>query len=254
MCSLLARMAGLNEIELEEIVTTDAPVKSLKDWIPCESFEKRSLVGRYVRIEPLDGARHAASLFTASSGSGTDKVWEFLDEPYRDLAGCLQWCADRQDKTDPLFFALVDADSGEVRGRAALMRIDEGNGVVEVGHILFGEGLRQTRGATEVIYLLARHVFEEKGYRRFEWKCDARNAASRRAALRFGFSYEGLFRQHMVRKGRNRDTVWFSMLDGEWPERKFAFEQWLAAENFSPEGRQLRPLSAFMSGLPSRTG
>ena len=234
-------------------MATDNSAKSLKDWMTRDSFKRENLIGRYVQIEPLDGERHAQSLFAATSGPDRENVWEFLDEPYRDMAGCLTWCVDRQTKSDPMFFALIDAESGEARGRAALMRIDEANGAVEVGHILFGDGLRQTRGATEAIYLFARHVFEDKGYRRFEWKCDARNAASRRAALRFGFSYEGLFRQHMVRKGRNRDTVWFSMLDGEWPDRKSAFERWLAVENFGSDGRQLRPLSAFMSGLPSRT-
>jgi len=144
---------------------------------------------------------------------------------------------------DPLFYAIVDRRSAFAAGRAALMRIDPRNRVIEVGNIMYSPALQRTRGATEAMYLLARYIFEDLGYRRYEWKCNALNEPSRRAALRLGFSFEGIFRQHMIVKGRNRDTAWFSMLDSEWPARKREFERWLDESNFDSASVQKTPLN-----------
>ncbi len=228
-------------------MATDGFPRSLENWTPCPPLQRERLDGRFVCIEPLDEERHARSLFTATVGEGTESFWEYLWEgPYTDLNGCKQWVRERQNDPQTLFFAVVDKQTGEARGRLALMRIEPAHGVAEVGHVQFGLGLRKTPGATESLRLLARYVFEDKGYRRFEWKCDARNIPSRQAALRFGFSFEGIFRQHMVYKSRNRDTAWFSIIDSEWPERRAAFDRWLAPENFDVKGRQCQPLSHFM--------
>ena len=144
---------------------------------------------------------------------------------------------------DSLFFAIVDNADGRAKGRAAFMRIEPMDRCLEVGHIVYGPALQRTPYATEAMYLMARYVFEELGYRRYEWKCDVRNEASRRAALRLGFTFEGIFRQHMIVKGHNRDTAWFSMLDSEWPNRKRNFERWLSPANFDEAGHQRISLS-----------
>ncbi len=144
---------------------------------------------------------------------------------------------------DAVFFAIVDASSNRAMGYASYMRIDPPNRVIEVGNVLFTPGLQGTTGATEAMYLMARHVFDDLGYRRYEWKCNALNEPSRRAAVRFGFTYEGVFRQHMIIKGANRDTAWYAMLDSEWPDRKRAFEEWLSPSNFDAAGRQKRTLA-----------
>lgn len=145
---------------------------------------------------------------------------------------------------DPLFFTILDNSSGNPVGYASYMRIEPTHRSIEVGSILFTPALQRTPGATEAMYLMARHVFDDLGYRRYEWKCNALNEPSRRAALRLGFSFEGIFRQHMIIKGRNRDTAWYSMLDSEWPARKRNFEQWLAASNFDLQGRQKKSLAS----------
>jgi RimJ/RimL family protein N-acetyltransferase len=156
---------------------------------------------------------------------------------------------ERASSRDPLFYAVVDRETGSARGMASLMRIDPENGVIETGHIWFAPVLQRTRQATEAIFLLARYSFDDLGYRRFEWKCDSLNQRSRRAAERFGFVFEGVFRQHMVIKGRNRDTAWFSMLDGEWPPVRAGFKAWLAAGNFDGEGRQRRSLGEIRDAI-----
>ena len=150
---------------------------------------------------------------------------------------------------DPLFFAILDKATGEVLGSAALMRIVPAHGVIEVGTIGYSPRLKRTRIATDAMYLMARHVFEDLGYRRYEWKCDRTNEPSQRAALRLGFTFEGIFRQHMMIAGKNRDTAWFAMLDTEWPEKKAALQRWLDPENFDAEGRQKRSLEAIRDGL-----
>jgi len=200
------------------------------------------LEGRYVRLEPL-GPEHAADLWAASNDAGAAERYRYLFSPapaslaeqegriHRSLA-----------EDDPLAFAVVDRVSGRAGGQQSLMRIVPEHGVIEVGAVYWGPGIARTRLATEALYLFARHVFDDLGYRRFEWKCNALNAPSRRAAERFGFSFEGIFRQHMIVKGESRDTAWFAMLDGEWPDRKAGFERWLAEANFDADGRQLTPL------------
>jgi RimJ/RimL family protein N-acetyltransferase len=148
-----------------------------------------------------------------------------------------------QQAENAVLFALVPADTGRAAGWASYMRIKPAHGVIEVGNVLFSPALQRTRASTEAMYLMARHVFEDLGYRRYEWKCNAKNEPSRRAALRLGFTFEGIFRQHMVTKDRNRDTAWFSMLDHEWPARKRAFEAWLDPANFDDQGKQRKSLT-----------
>jgi RimJ/RimL family protein N-acetyltransferase len=204
----------------------------------CEAME-----GRFARLEPLDEARHGASLWQAVNGA--DAIWTYLAYgPWRDEASFRAWLQERQALTDPLYFAVVEKASGKAQGCVTLMRFDQPNGVIETGHIFFAPSMQRTPTASEAIYLLARHVFDDLGYRRFEWKCDEGNRRSRHAALRFGFAFEGVFRQHMIVKGHNRDTAWFSMLDSEWPKRKAAFEAWLAPGNFDGSGYQRQSLSA----------
>lgn len=219
----------------------------LAGWGPRPRPERRVLEGRDVRLEPLDPARHGDDLFEAGSGPEADALWRYLFEaPFPDRASFQGWLDKAASTDDPLFFAAVDPKTGGAEGRLSFMRIDPSHGVIETGSILFGPRMARTRAATEAIYLQARHAFEDLGYRRFEWKCDNRNEPSKRAALRFGFTFEGVFRQHMVVKGENRDTAWYAMLDHEWPARKAAFERWLDPANFCA-GRQRLRLSALMA-------
>lgn len=208
-------------------------------------------VGQTVVVAPLDARRHAGDLWAAFAGH--DSLWDYMSYgPFADEKAFALWLGGREELSDPFYFTVIDRGTGRAVGLVTLMEIRPAHGVVEVGHIVFSPALQRTRAATEAIFLLGRHVFEDLGYRRFEWKCNALNAASRRAALRFGFSFEGVFRQHMIVKGRNRDTAWFSMLDSEWPVRKRAFEAWLAPENFDAGGRQRVSLSAYNAlTLPS---
>jgi RimJ/RimL family protein N-acetyltransferase len=202
------------------------------------------LQGRLVSVIPLDPAVHGGSLWELLRDPQNDSLWEFLsDGPYRERAAFDAALAAKAASADPLYFAIVERHSGRASGYASYLRIEPAHRVIEVGSILFTPALQRTEGATEAMYLMARHAFEDLGYRRYEWKCDARNEPSRRAALRFGFTFEGLFRQHMIIKGRNRDTAWFSMLDSEWPDRKARFEKWLAPSNFDENGRQIRRLN-----------
>jgi RimJ/RimL family protein N-acetyltransferase len=206
------------------------------------------LQGSYVRLEPLDAKRHAESLFALSHSRPEDAaLWTYMAYgPFPDPGAFEAWAEDRARSTDPLFFAIVDEASGEASGMASWLNIVPANGTIEVGHIWFSPPLQKTRTATEAIFLMIRHAFEDLGYRRVEWKCDSLNEASRRAAVRFGFSYEGTFRQHMVVKGRNRDTAWFAMVDHEWPQVRKAFERWLSPKNFDAAGRQRTSLAGLM--------
>jgi RimJ/RimL family protein N-acetyltransferase len=204
------------------------------------------LSGVEVRLEPVDAAAHADSLYRRSHARPEDAVlWTYLAYgPFADQGAFAAWLEERARSQDPLFFALVEQASGAAAGMASYLNVVPANGSIEIGHIWFAPALQRTRAATEAIYLLARHAFEELGYRRLEWKCDALNHGSMRAARRFGFSYEGTFRQHMIVKGRNRDTAWFALLDRDWPAQRAAFERWLAPENFDEGGRQRVALSA----------
>jgi RimJ/RimL family protein N-acetyltransferase len=204
------------------------------------------LQGRFGRIEKLAPA-HTAALWDAVKGR--DQIWTYMPSygPFSDAAAFSQWVPARAALDDPYSYAIIDA-SGRAVGVFALMAIRPEHRVIEVGHVVYSPALQRTPLATEAQYLLARYAFETLGYRRYEWKSDSLNAASRRAALRFGFTFEGILRQHMIAKGRNRDTAWFSMLDSAWPARKASFERWLAPENFSADGRQLASLSAMNDG------
>ena len=199
---------------------------------------KLTIEGHYVSLYPLDPEVHGDSLWDEVQGH--DELWQYLfDGPFDNRAAFQTSLAKKASTADPLFFAIVDGASGKATGLASLMRIEPVHRCIEVGSIVYSPALQRTRGATEAMYLLARHVFEDLGYRRYEWKCNALNEPSRRAALRLGFQFEGIFRQHMIVKGRSRDTAWFSMLDGEWPARKERFERWLQPSNFDSEGKQL---------------
>ena len=214
------------------------------DWKPVSAPQPITLQGRTVILEPLDASRHSASIWQAIHGH--DELWQWLHEgPYADEAAFRSSVAERQSKPDFVFLAIVPKSTGQAAGWASYMRMDPANGVVEVGSLLFSPLLQRTTAATEAMYLMARHVFEDLGYRRYEWKCNAENEPSRRAAQRLGFTFEGLFRQHQVVKGRNRDTAWFSILDHEWPARKRAFEAWLDPANFDAQGNQISPLESY---------
>jgi RimJ/RimL family protein N-acetyltransferase len=200
---------------------------------PAARLARVTLAGSHVLLAPLDPAAHEGDLWAAACDPAHDSLWEYLfDGPYRARPAFRESLERKAASEDPLFFAILDRRTQRAVGYASYMRIEPAHRVIEVGSILYAPALQRTTGATEAMYLMARHVFEDLGYRRYEWKCDARNQPSRRAALRLGFTFEGVFRQHMIVKGRNRDTAWFSMLDGEWPERKAAFERWLDPANF----------------------
>jgi RimJ/RimL family protein N-acetyltransferase len=221
--------------------------RDLSRWTACPRPTAVALEGRWCRLERLDPARHADSLYEASVVPGADERFRYLFEPaHTDRAAFDGWLQ-RALGEDPRFYVVVDPATGRAEGRQALMRITPEHGVIEIGSILWGPRMARTRVATEALYLFARHVFDDLGYRRFEWKCDAANEPSRRAALRFGFTFEGIFRQHMVVKGKNRDTAWYSIIDGEWPARKAAFERWLDPANFDAQGRQKTSLSGLRS-------
>lgn len=210
----------------------------LQPQLPRPRPTRTALVGRYARLEPLLAA-HTQGLYEASSGAGAAQRFAYLaDEAPRDLEDMRAWISKYLATEDPLFFAVIDRASGRAAGRQALMRITPEHGVIEVGHILWGPAIARTRVATEALYLTARSVFNDLGYRRFEWKCDDRNEPSKAAARRFGFMFEGLFRQHQWVKGANRDTAWFAMLDSEWAALKVQYELWLDPANFDPAGRQ----------------
>jgi RimJ/RimL family protein N-acetyltransferase len=213
-------------------------------WTPARAPARIALNGDLVRLEVLDPDRHAESLYTSSHTPGAERLWEHL--PYGPFAGqdeFIAWLNECASSADPLFFAVVDWKSMRALGMASFLRIVPQHGVIEIGHIWFAPVLQRTRQATEAIFLLASEAFDNLGYRRLEWKCDSLNIPSRRAADRFGFTFEGIFRQHMIVKGRNRDSAWFSMTDGEWTLRRAAFKAWLAPENFDDQGRQRKSLS-----------
>lgn len=222
----------------------------LSGWSGAEEPQRIVLDGRYTRLEPLDIARHEDDLFAASSAPGAEDRFRYLFERApRDRDTFHGWMEKTCASADPLAFAVVDKRTGRAGGRQALMRIVPAHGVIEVGSILWGPAIARTRIATEALYLFAEYVFERLGYRRLEWKCNALNAASRRAALRFGFQYEGIFRQHMVVKGQSRDTAWFAMTDADWPSCKTAYLTWLDPDNFDSSGFQKSKLSATMSTI-----
>lgn len=200
------------------------------------------LAGHYGSVEKLDPLKHGSDLWMAFKGY--PEIWDYMSSgPFADAKVFDEWLTDRAASGDPYFYAILDKD-GHALGMAALMRITPEMGVIEVGNIAYSPALMRTQLATEAQYLLAAYAFDTLHYRRYEWKCNALNLASRRAAERYGFTFEGIFRQHMVVKGKNRDTAWFSITDAEWPARKAAFERWLDPQNFDHEGRQKTRLNA----------
>jgi RimJ/RimL family protein N-acetyltransferase len=218
----------------------DLPVGfAVPNWSARPAPPRTSMVGRWCRVEPVDVARHAAELYDAAMDDPAGRNWTYLSSEMPESAEAYAaWLAKMSAGDDPMFHAIVDAKSGKAVGIAAYLRIEPAHGVIEVGHINFSPRLQRTIAATESMALMMRRVFDELGYRRYEWKCDALNAASRAAAERLGFRYEGTFRQALVYKNRNRDSAWYSITDREWPEVKAAFERWLDPANFDEQGKQ----------------
>ena len=199
-------------------------------------------------LEPLDADRHGDDLFAAAEGA--DESWYYLPYgPFGSRDDFLRWLRAHASTADPMAFAIVDRASGRALGITTLMSMVPEHGVIEIGHIWLSPALQRTRQATEALFVQARYAFDVLGNRRLEWKCDVANGPSRRAAERFGFVFEGVFRQHRIVKGRNRDTAWYSILDGEWPSRRAAFEAWLSPSNFDASGRQKRSLAEIREGI-----
>jgi RimJ/RimL family protein N-acetyltransferase len=218
----------------------------LANWTPRPRPERKVLEGRYARLEPLDAERHGDGLYEASSVSDIGGRFRWLpDNPPRTRAEFQPWLDKAAASPDPLFFTVIDKASGRVGGRQTLMRIDPTYGVIEIGNIYWGPLISRKPAATEAQYLFTAYAFDDLGYRRYEWKCNNRNEPSKRAAERFGFRFEGVFRQHMIVKGENRDTAWYSIIDAEWPALKRAYQGWLDPSNFDSEGRQKRRLEDF---------
>ena len=218
----------------------------LKNWTARPRPERIPLDGRFCRLEPLNAAKHGDELFDAATASDAGDRFRWLPElPPANRDAFEPWLQTAEKSEDPLYFATIDKSTGKVEGRQTLMRIDEANGVIETGHIFWGGRISQTPVTTEAFYLFAKYIFDDLGYRRFEWKCNNLNEPSKRAAERFGMTAEGVFRQAAVIKGENRDTAWFSILDKEWPAMKSAFEHWLAPANFDSQGKQIKRLNDF---------
>ena len=235
----------------------ELPLGAAVDWTPARRPSRTPLRGAHVELRPVDAGADAEALYAVSHPpAGDPAIWTYLPYgPYEDPAHMRELLEWAEASDEPLFFALVKLPDGEPTGLASYLNISAEHGVIEIGHIWFGVPLRRTTAATEAIYLLARRAFDELGYRRLEWRCNALNGASRRAAERFGFTFEGVIRQHMVVKGQNRDTAWYGMTGEEWPAIRGGFERWLAPENFMGDGRQkssLRELIGESRGTPLR--
>lgn len=215
----------------------------LADWRSPPRPARAPMIGGTVRLEPIDADKHAADLHEAFAADGDGRTWTYMPYgPFVSADAYAAWMRASASGDDPLFFALIDATSGKPLGVASYLRIDPAVGAIEVGHIAFSPRLRRARAATEAMYLMMANAFR-LGYRRYEWKCDALNEPSRRAAQRLGFSYEGVFRQATVYKSRNRDTAWFAITDGDWEKLRGAFAAWLDPANFDAGGKQRRRLS-----------
>ncbi|WP_152680391.1 GNAT family N-acetyltransferase [Chromobacterium subtsugae] len=209
---------------------------------------RRTLAGACCRVEPLDAAKHGGQLFDALHQMPGGANWTYLGHgPFLVFEDWLAWLGDNVERDDPQFYAIVDQADSVAVGLASYLRIAPADGCIEVGFLNFSPRLQRSRQATEAMYLMMREAFA-LGYRRYEWKCDAQNEPSIQAALRLGFTFEGLFRQARTNKGRNRDTAWFSILDHEWPARRQALERWLAADNFDEQGRQRQSLADIAAG------
>jgi len=222
-------------------------------WTPPPRPSREPMAGRYCRVEPLDVDRHAAGLHTANALDVDGRNWTYLPYgPFDALESYATWVESVAGHDDPQFWAIVDLETDSPVGVASYLRVDPASGSIEVGHINYSPLLQRRPGATEAMYLMMRRIFE-LGYRRYEWKCDCLNAASRAAAQRLGFSYEGLFRQARVAKGRNRDTAWFAAIDSEWPALDRAFRRWLDPTNFDERGHQRTSLRELTRPILVRT-
>jgi RimJ/RimL family protein N-acetyltransferase len=230
----------------------ELPLGAELDWTPVERPRRMPLRGSHVLLRPVNAAADAEPLYAVSHlPAGDPAIWTYLpDGPYEGPGQLREMLAWAESSEDPLYFTLAGLPDERPLGLASYLRITPEFGVIEIGHIWFGVPLQRTTAATEAIYLLARHAFEDLGYRRLEWKCNALNAASRSAAERFGFSFEGVFRNHQVIKGRNRDTAWYAITDADWPVIGSAFRAWLSPDNFDDEGVQLRRLGELMVKAP----
>ncbi len=223
-------------------------------WQPPPRPSRAPIAGRYCRLEPADAGRHAADLHAANALDVDGGMWTYL--PYGPFPGAeayRNWLQSVAVGDDPLFYAVIDLATGKATGLASYLRIDPGSGVIEVGHLAFSPLLQRTPAATEAMFLMMRWAFES-GYRRYEWKCNALNAPSRRAAMRLGFSYEGVFRQATITKGRNRDTAWYAAIDSEWPALEAAYRSWLAPANFDAGGRQRASLASLTAPIVTARG
>jgi RimJ/RimL family protein N-acetyltransferase len=224
----------------------EQPLGELISWTPAPRPDRKPLRGAHVLLRPIEPETDAEPLYAVSHPpAGDPAIWTYLfDGPYASVPEFRAVLESAAVSEDPLRYTLVPVGAGRPEGMASYLRITPEHGVIEIGNIWFGTPMQRTTAATEAIFLLARHAFDGLGYRRLEWKCNALNAPSRRAAERFGFRFEGVFEQHMVVKGRNRDTAWYAITDKRWPEVRTAFEAWLDPSNFDAQGRQLRPLAA----------
>lgn len=220
---------------------------TLLDWKPVPAPPRAPIDGRYVDLQPLDVARHGDDLWHALLGPESDPaLWDYLPYgPFAERSAFDSWLRDKQSGSDPLFFTVIDKATERAVGLLSFLRIAAADGCIEIGHIAFGRAMQRSPASTEAIWLLMRLAMDGLGNRRLEWKCNARNARSRRAAERLGFTQEGLFRQHAVIKGQNRDTAWFSIIDSEWPPLRDAFVRWLSPDNFDEQGKQRQRLEAF---------
>lgn len=222
--------------------------EALPGWVSPPRPERVTLTGRVCRIEPLDPAIHADDLFDAYLVAPDGRDWTYLPtERFTDRDAYRAHAAAAAATEDPMHVAIVDLATGKAVATASLLRIDPANGSIEVGWIAYSPLIQRTPMGTEAMYLMMKYCMDDLGYRRYEWKCNALNAPSCAAALRYGFTFEGIFRQAAVVKQRNRDTAWYSILDSEWPAVRAAFEHWLAPSNFTPDGQQIAPLSSFRS-------
>lgn len=224
-------------------MSTDQPIGALVDTKPAALPVPGPFAGRHARVEKLDPAHHGADLWRALRDD--EALWTYMGYgPFAGETAFMAWLAERAALSDPYSYAVVELATGKAVGIVTLMEIRPAMRVIEMGNIVYSGALKRSCAGTEVQYLMARHVFEALGYRRYEWKCNALNAPSMRAALRYGFRPEGIFRQHMIVKGRNRDTAWFAMTDEDWPAARAAFERWLDPANFDGAGRQRQSLAA----------
>ena len=215
---------------------------------PAESFGRDVIKGKLVTLAPLNAGAHGADLYASFSQTDPeDRIWTYMGQgPFADEVAFRTWLDPIEQSSDPLFYTIIPVSSNKPEGMASFMRMDGANSVAEIGNIWFVPSLQRTRAATEAIFLTMCHVLDTQSCRRLEWKCNALNAPSRRAAERFGFQFEGIFRNHMIVKGRNRDTAWFAIIEEDWPPIRDAFEAWLADDNFDDGGIQQNSLATLI--------